>query len=225
MHVVNDDTPGQGSHESPPTERDYNIDIWIVDTSTVSSAAAPNGRPEFNTKYQHGWMSDQNLTAKNSRGVTSLSNPAGEWDEEEMSRPSSLIARKGTYPLGDFIFTRNEGSNDVAIALKEDGLQKLQIGRRKYEQVKRFSGSAVIDESLHESRKAIVPGPGSMEYIYPAMRCTFKVTTAASFTPAEDEVKPDDPIQLPVEIPGISSPLPFPIFSGPLPIPFGPSRA
>lgn len=110
-----------------PSEEDHELKTWIVDLCTTTSSDAPAGKPDFNNTFGHGWMTSENLAAGNLAGATDLSNPAGEWDEEERKRPLLLPARVGTYPLGDFVFTRDEGSSNVAINMKE-GSQALRSG-------------------------------------------------------------------------------------------------
>jgi hypothetical protein len=157
-------------------------------------------------------MSSENFAAGYLAGMTDLSNPAGQWDPEEMQRKLLLTVRFGVYPLGDFVFTRDEGSNNVNIKLKEDAPQSIQVGRQKFEKVKRFTSSGVIDAAENEKRKTKSPGFRSLTHIWPAMLCTIKVTTAYGAKPTGEELNPTH---------NNTEPLPFPIFEGPLPIPFG----
>lgn len=185
-HTIGD----QITRVDQPTEEDHHVKIWIIDLCTVTTSDSPFGAPGTNNTYGHDWISTENLAASYLAGVTDLSSPAGQWDPDKMQRKLLLPARSGTYPPGDFVFMRDEGSNNVTSKLEEYALQSIELGRQRFEKVKRIIGSGVIDQVENEKKKTNSPGFWSFTHIWPGMWCAITITTAYGSKPIGEELNP-----------------------------------
>lgn len=207
MHVTVD------TSETRPVGNEmlYHITIWIVDLWDRASNIGPGGGLDTIDHKSHAWITPECLDAEYWKGLTDLDDPAADNPVETngLFYDDKISSRTGTFPLGDFMFTRREGSEEVSIELKEDDLQTIKIGRRTFEGVKRFQGTGRVNKDANRSKERIIPHPGSATFVWPAMKCDFRFRTPISFKPTEKEPDPSDP------------PPETPVFRGPLPIPFG----
>lgn len=121
-------------------------------------------------------------------GYTDIGEP-DRWDPDEMERPIFINARTGTYPLGDFTMTRNEGESNVSFQITQG--YACQIGRLKFEHVMKFEGTGIVQsESGSTSKEMITPGYECLIYVYPQILCHFKLTVDAKFLPEDREITP-----------------------------------
>jgi len=174
------------------TVRLCHLQFWIVDLWDRSSNVGPGGGLDTTDRKSHAWITPENLDAENWKGLTYLNDPANDNPVETngLFHDDTVSSRTGEFALGEFIFKREKGSEDVSIALADEDATKFKIGKCTFEDVTGFNGTGRVNEADNKARKKIEPGWGSARFIWPAMKCEFRFQTPVDFMPEGEESAP-----------------------------------